>query len=147
MSNMALQYSHNLQPRVSGHLRNRIFTVSKCRRVKQRKQDILDLRLSWPISNHIFMLQNVQQWLTWCQLPGVGDLTKRQESLFQVAKVKKVAQQKPCILKPRIWWPLKILICRPPKDRKEALWMLDTFRSGVTWHFSNRIYRFSLEAM
>jgi len=39
--------------RVSWHLRNRIFRLSKCRRVTQRKLDTLDPRLSWPLKNHI----------------------------------------------------------------------------------------------
>ena len=35
------------------------------------------------------MLQNMKRWLTWSQLPCVEDLTTRQESLFETAKVTK----------------------------------------------------------
>jgi hypothetical protein len=51
---MAQRWSHNLEPTVSGHLRNRIFRPSKWRRVNHRKQDTLDPIISWPLKNNIF---------------------------------------------------------------------------------------------
>ena len=44
----------DLEPRVLGHLKNRIFRHSKCRRVTQRNQDTLDPTISWPLKNKIF---------------------------------------------------------------------------------------------
>jgi hypothetical protein len=70
--------------------------------------------------------------------PGVEDLTTRQESIFR-----EVAQRESCILQTRASSPLKNLIFRQPKGRTDALWMLDTFLSMVSWHSSNRILKTS----
>jgi hypothetical protein len=71
--------------------------------------------------------------------PRVEDLTTRQESFFQAAKITKICSTR--FLQPKVSCPLKNLIPRPPKGRTEAEWMLDTFGSMVSLHFSNRIFR------
>ena len=77
---------------------------------------------------NLFMFcQNVEQWFTWSKVSRLED--------FRPPKWRKDAQRKPYIPQPRVSWTLKNLIFRSPKDGKEALSMLDTYRSSrhATW--------------
>jgi hypothetical protein len=80
-----------IETRVSGHLRNRIFRPSKGWRVNQRKQDTLLPGLSWPLKNNIFKWTKCRQECRW------------------------VTQRKQDNLEPRLSWTFKYNIFKWPK--------------------------------
>jgi hypothetical protein len=129
-SNMAHRWSHNLEPSVSAHLRNRIFRPSKCRRDNQREQDTPDPRLSKPFKN-----------IRWPKC-----LRGRHEC-------RRVTQRKQDTLDQRLSWSVKNNIFRWTKCLRgwhEAIYPgVEDFRKGIStnnyavtmpknnYHFSN----------
>ena len=120
---MTHRYSHNLEPRVSGHQRNRIFRPSKCLRVTNESKMPLFRGFHDPCC------QNVEEWLTWSKVPRLEDLTTRKKSLFQAAKMTKRCSTKALYSPTKSFMNLEESHFQAPTERTEALSMLDTYRS------------------
>jgi hypothetical protein len=76
--------------------------------------------------------QNAEQLLTWSQLAWIGGFNDMAGIAFSgLQNDEKLHIRKPCILQPKVSWPLKNLIVRPQKGRTESLWMLVSCGSRV----------------